>query len=66
MLRAGLRPFKAIRSWIVIYAGFMAAIVFAEHGMAMMLPGPEVVSPVLVGGDAPFITVEPVVRRLDI
>ena len=66
MLRAGFRQFKSIRSWIVIYAGFMAAIVFAEHGMAMTFPGPESVSPVLIGADAPVIRIEPVVRRLDI
>ena len=66
MLRAGLRQFRTIRSWIVVYAGFMAAIVFAEQGMAMIVPGPGSVSPVLIGADAPIINVEPVVRRLDI
>ena len=44
----------------------MAAIVYAEHGMAMIYPGPGSVSPVLSGADAPIIDVEPVVRRLDI
>ena len=66
VLRAGKRPITSIRSWIVIYAGFMAAIVFAEHGMAMTFPGPEAVSPVIIGADAPIIRIAPVVRRLDI
>lgn len=44
----------------------MAAIVFAEHGMAMTFPGPEAVSPVLIGAKAPLIKFEPVVRRMDI
>ena len=66
VLRAGKRPINSIRSWIIIYAGFMAAIVFAEHGMAMTFPGPEAVSPVIIGADAPIIRIDPVVRRLDI
>jgi hypothetical protein len=66
VLRAGLRQFQAIKSWIVFYTGFMAAIVFAEYGIAMMVPGPGTVSPVLIDADAPVIQIEPVVRRLDI
>lgn len=44
----------------------MAAIVFAEHDVAMTFPGPEAVSPVIIGADAPIIRIDPVVRRLDI
>lgn len=57
---------KSIKLWIVIYAGFMASIVFAENGTAMTLPEPADVSPVLMQADAPFLTIEAVVRRSDI
>ena len=52
MFRAGS---KTIKSWIIIYAGFMAAIVFAETGTAMTLPESGDVSPVLMQADAPVL-----------
>jgi len=63
VFRSGIR---SIRSWIVVYAGFIAAIVFAESGVAMTFPEPEAVSPVLISADRPSINVETLVRRSDI
>ena len=63
MFRAGS---KTIKSWIIIYAGFMAAIVFAETGTAMTLPEPGDLSPVLMQAEAPVLKIEAVVRRSDI
>ena len=63
MFRAGS---NTIKSWIIIYAGFMAAIVFAETGTAMTLPEPGDLSPVLMQADAPVLRIEAVVRRSDI
>ncbi|MGB5511792.1 MAG: hypothetical protein WBM87_08805 [Woeseiaceae bacterium] len=63
MFRAGS---KTIKTWIVIYAGFMAAIVFAENGTAMTLPEPADVSPVVMQAAAPVLKIEAVVRRSDI
>ena len=63
MFRAGSRT---IKSWIIIYAGFMAVIVFAESGTAMTLPEPGDLSPVLMQADAPVLRIEAVVRRSDI
>ena len=63
MFRAGS---KTIKSWIIIYAGFMAAIVFAETGTAMTLPEAGDLSPVLMQADAPVLKIEAVVRRSDI
>ena len=57
---------KMIKSWIIIYAGFMASIVFAETGTAMALPGPGDLSPVLMQADAPVLRIEAVVHRSDI
>lgn len=63
MLRVGS---KSIKVWIVIYAGFMASIVFAESGTAMTLPEPADVSPVLMQAGAPVLAIDAVVRRSDI
>ena len=63
MFRAGS---KTIKSWIIIYAGFMAAIVVAENGIAQTLPEPGELSPVLIQADAPALKIESVVRRSDI
>lgn len=63
MLRVGS---KSIKSWIVVYAGFMAAIVFAEHGIAMAPSALNEWSPVTIQADAPALKIEPVVRRSDI
>ena len=63
MFRAGS---KTIKLWIIIYAGFMAAIVFAETDTAMTLPGAGDLSPVLIQADAPVLRIEAVVRRSDI
>jgi len=57
---------KTIKSWIILYAGFMAAIVFAETGTAMTLPEPGDLSPVLMQADAPVLEIDAVVRRSDI
>jgi hypothetical protein len=57
---------KTIKTWIVIYACFMAAIVFAESGTAMTLPEHGDLSPVLIETEAPALTIESVVRRSDI
>jgi hypothetical protein len=57
---------KSIKSWIVFYAGFIAAIAFAETGIAMTPPELNNWSPVIVQADAPALKVEPVVRRSDI
>ena len=57
---------KTIKSWIILYAGFMAAIVFAETGTAMTLPESGDLSPVLMQADAPVLEIEAVVRRSDI
>ena len=63
MLRAGS---KSNKSWIIVYAGFMAAIVFAEHGIAMTASELDELSPVLIQADAPALKIESVVRRSDI
>jgi len=57
---------RSIKSWIVLYVGFMAAIVFAENGIAKTLPKPGDVSPVLVQAEASALKIESVVRRADI
>ncbi len=63
MLREGS---KSIKSWIVVYAGFMAAIVFAERGIAMTAPALDELSPVLIQADVPALKIESLVRRSDI
>ena len=63
MLRVGS---KSIKSWVVFYTGFLAAIVFAEAGIAKSPPELNDWSPVVIQADAPALKIEPVVRRSDI
>ncbi len=63
MLREGA---KSIKTWIVVYAGFMAAIVFAETGVAMPLQDVAALSPIILEADKPALSVESIVRRSDI
>jgi hypothetical protein len=63
MFRTGLR---GIKLWTLVYTGFVAAIVFAEAGIAMTLPAIDNVSPVLIDADVPALRIESILRRSDI
>ena len=63
MFGTGLGPIKL---WPLVYTGFIAAIVFAESGIAMPLPAVDDVSPVPIDADVSALRIESIVRRSDI
>lgn len=60
------RKRKKVTSWIFVYAALIAAVVFASQSGATAPRELSALSPVILGGDAPALRVESVVRRSDI
>ncbi len=57
---------KTFRSWMFLYAGFIAALALANQAGGMDYSDAENLSPVMIGADAPALTIDEIVRRSDI
>ncbi len=57
---------KALRSWMFLYAGFIAAIALSNEKPGMAYSDAKDLSPVALGADSPALTIDTLVRRLDI
>lgn len=57
---------KALRSWMILYAGFIAAIALSNEKPAMAYAVKQELSPVALGADTPALTIDTLVRRSDI
>jgi len=57
---------KGVTSWIFVYAVLIAAVVFAAQSGAATTKKPTNLSPVILGGEAPTLKLDAVVRRSDI
>lgn len=57
---------NSITSWIFVYALLVAAVVFTGQSAAVVPPESGTVSPVVLGGSAPLLTVTSITNRSDI
>ena len=57
---------KTLRAWMFLYAGFLAAIALTNQNGDVDFSSAENLSPVMIGADAPALTVDELVRRSDI
>lgn len=57
---------KALRSWMFLYAGFIAAIALSNEKPGMAHSYTPDLSPVTLGADSPALTIDTLVRRSDI
>lgn len=56
----------ALRSWMFLYAGFIAAIALSNEKPAMAYADQQELSPVTLSADSPALTIDTLVRRSDI
>lgn len=57
---------KTFSSWIIIYSALIAAVVFAAQSGTVPSRSAGNLSPVMLGGESPALTVDSIVRRSDI
>lgn len=57
---------KRLKSWTYVYAALIIAVVFASQSGAQTTRDLGSVSPVAQGSAAPFLSVDPVVKRSDL
>lgn len=57
---------KTLQSWMFLYAGFVAAIAVTNQNDDVDYNDAENLSPVMIGADAPALTIDELVRRSDI
>jgi hypothetical protein len=57
---------KTFRSWMFLYAGFVAALALTSQNSDVDYGDAEDLSPVMIGADAPALTIDEIVRRSDI
>ena len=57
---------KKLQSWLIVYAVMCVAVIFTTQSRAVAPPGQGALSPVTIEGEAPILTIDPVVRRSDL
>ncbi len=57
---------NALRSWMFLYAGFVAAIALTNQNGDAEYSDSANLSPVTIGADAPALPIDELVRRSDI
>ncbi len=57
---------KKLKSWLIVYATMVAAVVFTTQSGAVALLDQGTLSPVIIDGEAPLLNVDSVVRRSDL
>lgn len=57
---------KAFRSWMFLYAGFVAAVALTNQDSDVNYSNATSLSPVMIGADTPALTIDELVRRSDI
>lgn len=57
---------NAFRSWMFLYAGFVAAIALTNQNGDVEYSDSANLSPVTIGADAPALPIDELVRRSDI
>lgn len=57
---------RALKSWMFIYAGFVAAAAFANPGGSVVHHGMAEVSPIAIETTAPALNIEALTNRSDI
>ena len=57
---------KTLKSWLIVYAVMTAAVIFATQSRALSPDDSGNLSPVMLDGAAPILTIDPVVRRADL
>lgn len=62
----GNKKTSRVASWIFVYAALIVAVVFASQSAETAPRDLSVVSPVVLGGAAPVLAVDSIVRRSDL
>ncbi|MBT8068019.1 MAG: hypothetical protein KJO09_12330 [Gammaproteobacteria bacterium] len=57
---------KKLKSWLVVYAVMSAAVIFTTQSRALSPQDHGNLSPVMIDGPAPILTIDPVIRRSDL
>ncbi len=57
---------KKRKSWLIVYAIMVAAVVFTTQSGAVAPLDQATLSPVIIDGKAPLLNVDSVVRRSDL
>lgn len=61
-----VRGKKVFRSWMFLYAGFIAAVALSNEKPEVAYSNAQNLSPVMIGADSPALTFDTLVRRSDI
>ncbi len=57
---------KRVASWLLVYVGFAAAVVFAAQTGSAAARNTASLSPVVLDGQAPALTIDSLMKRSDI